>query len=264
MKRMMMTVMILSALLASALTGCGNDSSDTTAAPAVTVTTTEATTEAATEATETTTDSSEATADAQTTAAEDDQLTSTPAAETPEAQAAVTEKPAESAEASDVLSEAQMKEASKKLIQEYVSLYDGIVCGAVQVDGSDAYSPNPERPYFHVTDSKYQSIADLKNALANTLSGSEYDKMINLMLEDTVPIYVEQEGKLYTLSVGRGSAYSDTWCWDELQFTNVTANSFTVTAKYIHIGDTVITQSFDIVNTEGGFRINNASETRVS
>lgn len=263
MKRMMMTVVILSALLASAMTGCGNDSSDTTAKPAATVTTTEATTETTTEATETTTDSSEAVADAQTTAAEDDQLTSAPA-EIPEAQAAVTEKPAESAEASDVLSEAQMKETSKKLIQEYVNLYDGVVCGAVQVDGSDAYSPNPDRPYFHVTDSKYQSIADLKNALANTLSGSEYDKMINLMLEDTVPIYVEQEGKLYTLSVGRGSAYSDTWCWDELQFTNVTADSFTVTAKYIHIADTVITQSFDIVNTEGGFRISNASETQLS
>ena len=228
------------------------------------MTTTEAATEAATETTETTTDSSEAITDAQTTAAEADQLTSEPVAETPEVQDAVTEKPAEGSETSDVLSEAQMKETSKKLIQEYVSLYDGIVCGVVQVDGSDAYSPNPERPYFHVTDSKYQSITDLKTALANTLSGSEYDKMINLMLEDTVPIYLEQEGKLYALSVGRGSAYSDSWCWDELQFTNVTANSFTVTAKYIHIADIAITQSFDIVNTEGGFRINNASETRIS
>lgn len=177
-------------------------------------------------------------------------MTSDPVAETPEVPAAVTEKPAEESQTSDVLGEAQMKETSKKLIQEYVSLYDGIVCGAVQVDGSDAYSPDLDRPYFHVTESKHQSITDLKTALANTLSGSEYDKMIKLMLEDTVPIYVEQEGKLYSLSVGRGSDYSDSWCWDELQFTNVTANSFTVIAKYIHIADTAITQSFDIVNTE--------------
>ena len=62
--------------------------------------------------------------------------------------------------------------------------------------------------------------------------------MIKLMLEDIVPIYLEQEGKLHALSVGRGSAYSDSWCGDELQFTNVTASSFTVTAKYIHIADT--------------------------
>lgn len=259
MKRMM-TVMILSTLLASAMTGCGNDSSDAASAPSVVMTTTEAATEAETEATETTTDSSESAADEQTTAAEAEQATNSPA-ETPDAEA---EKPAEASETSDGLSEAQMKETSKKLIQEYVNLYDGMVCGSVQTDENDSYAPNPERPYYHVTDSEYQSIADLKSALANTLSGSEYDKMIKLMLEDTVPIYLEQEGKLYALSVGRGSAYSDTWCWDELQFTNVTADSFTVTGKYIHIADTAITQSFDIVNTEGGFRISNASETQIS
>ena len=88
--------------------------------------------------------------------------------------------------------------------------------------------------------------------------------MIHLMFEDTVPIYLEEESKLYALSVGRGSAYSDSWLWDELQFTNVTANSFTVSAKYTYYSDTAISQSFDIVDAEDGFRICNASETHVS
>ncbi|MBR4627278.1 MAG: hypothetical protein IKO47_06215 [Ruminococcus sp.] len=247
MKRRRITVMILSVLLAVSMTGCGQDNSSSSK----TAETTAATTEAVSEPVNETTDAS--TEAIQTTTAKAEQTTTT--------QAETTEVPTE---ASDALSEAQMKETSKKLIQEYVPLYDGVCCGSVSVDESDSYNPDPERQYFRVTDSKCQSIADIKAIVENTLSGPEYDKMIQIMFEDTVPIYLEQDGKIYVLSVGRGSAYSDSWLWDELQFTNVTANSFTVTGKYIHIADTVITQSFDIVMTENGFRISNVSASQAS
>jgi len=249
MKRKMITAMIFSALLAASMTGCGassSDSSNATSSAKVTTTLTVSTEETQ-----------------PTTAAEVSTSITTAAATTTEAITTATQTTAATSDASAVLDEEQMKEISKKLIQEYVSLYDGMVCGWVQTDENDVYNADSTRPYYHVTDSKYQSIADLKAALANTLSGSEYDKMTNLMLEEDCPIYIEQEGKLYALSVGRGAAYSDTWHWDELQFTKVTDDSFTVTGKYDHMVDTVIAQSFDIVNTEDGFRICNVSASQI-
>ena len=45
-----------------------------------------------------------------------------------------------------------------------------------------------------------------------------------------------------------------------LKFTNVTADSFTVTGKYYHFGDEPLSQAFDVVRTADGFRISKAAD----
>lgn len=252
MKRKMMTAMILGALFAASLTGCGGNVSQSSM-PAADKTTVSMSDSAETAAVGQNTDSTPASGtDTGLNAAQ----TTTAASQTT---AAATKKAAQTTAATDsappVLGDAQMKDISKKLIQEYVSLYDGMIAGAVQVDDSDLYQPDSAYSYYRVTDSRYQSISGVKAALANTLTGSEYNSTVHGMLEEEHPVYLEQEGKLYALSVGRGDAYSGTWRWDALRFTNVTADSFTVAGQYVHLADTVITQSFDIEKTEDGFRI---------
>lgn len=163
-------------------------------------------------------------------------------------------------ETQTVLSNAEMKEISKQLIQEYVTIFDGILSGWITTDEKDEYASDPVYPYYRVTDPKLRSIADVKSFMAKTLTGTEYDKLVGYILGDSIPVYIERNGQLYALSVGRGSAYSDSWLWDQLQFTNVTADSFTVKGQYYHMGDAPFSQTFDIVRTAEGFRIANAAE----
>ncbi len=167
-------------------------------------------------------------------------------------------------ETQTILSNAEMKAISKQLIQEYVSIYDGLLSGWITADDTDVYAPDPAYPYFRVVDSKLQSIADVKAFMAKTLTGAEYDRLVGYTFGDTRPVYIEREGKLYAMSVGRGAAYSDSWLWDQLQFTNVTADSFTVKGKYYHMGDDPFSQVFDIVRTADGFRIFNAAEVEIN
>ena len=171
---------------------------------------------------------------------------------------------ASSTAAKDVLSNAEMKDISKQLIQEYASIYDGMLSGSVTVDDTDVYNPEPAYTYFRVMDDKLQSVADVKAAMAKTVTGAEYDKLIGIAFGETVPMYLELNGKLYALSVGRGGAYSDTWRWDQLRFSNAAADSFTVTGEYSHMGDMLFSQTFDIVRTADGFRISNASEVQIN
>ena len=259
MKRRMITVTILSALLAASLTGCGGNVSGSTnsAAGEITVSTADTTV-----STETSLDSGSTSAAAQTTTEAAAQTTTTTAAAETKASSAKTNTSTTAAPA--VLSKAQMKDISKKLIQEYTALYDSMIAGIVQIDETDMYTPGPAYQYYRVTDARYQSTNDLKETLAKALTGSQYNTTVRNMFDGEHPVYLEQEGKLYALSVGRGNAYSDSWRWDELQFTKVTANSFTVAGEYVHIGDTVISESFDIVNTENGFRICAVSEPKIS
>ena len=168
------------------------------------------------------------------------------------------------AETKSVLSNAEMKGISKQLIQEYVSIYDGILSGWITTDDTDVYAADPAYPYYRVADPKFRSIADVKSFMAKTLTGTEYDKLVGYTFGDTRPVYIEREGKLYAMSVGRGSAYSDSWVWDQLQFTNVTADSFTVKGQYYHMGDEPFSQAFDIVRTADGFRISNAAEVEIN
>ena len=168
------------------------------------------------------------------------------------------------AETQTVLSNAEMKGISKQLIQEYVTIYNGILSGWITTDETDEYASDPGYPYYRVVDPKLRSIADVKSFMAKTLTGTEYDKLVGYIWGDSIPVYIERNGKLYALSVGRGSAYSDTWQWDQLQFTNVTADSFTVKGQYYHMGDALYSQAFDIIRTAEGFRISNAAEVEIN
>lgn len=159
-----------------------------------------------------------------------------------------------------VLSDAEMQNISKQLIQEYVNIYDGILCGCTEVDATDVYEASIDCKYYRVMDPNMQSIADVEALLAKTLTQAEYDRLYSCMFDVERPTYMELNDKLYTAPVGRGGAYSDTWNRDGLRFTNVTADSFTVTGSYTHMGDASYSQSFDIVNTPNGYRISNAGE----
>lgn len=231
-----------SALLCACLTGCGVNSSGDSSSKA-------AGTQSSSQIAESSLDSDggSSAADAQTTAA-----------------SSQTESSTTSAAAKDALSDADMKTISKQLIQEYASIYDGMLSGSVTVDDTDVYNPEPAYTYYRVTDGKLQSISDVKAAMAKTVTGAEYDKLTGIAFGETIPMYMEREGKLYALSVGRGGAYSDTWRWDQLKFNHVTADSFTVTGEYSHMGDMLFSQTFDIVRTDDGFRISNASEVQIN
>ena len=165
--------------------------------------------------------------------------------------------------AASALNDAEMKDISIHLIQEYVSIYDGILSGWITTDETDVYAPDPAYPYFRVMSETLQSIADVKAVMAKTLTGAEYDKLIGYTFEDTRPVFIEVNGKLYATPAGRGSAYSDSWQWDQLLFTNVTADSFSVTGEYYHLGDAPFSQTFDIVRTTEGFRISNAAPVEI-
>lgn len=179
-----------------------------------------------------------------------------------QAPAAVTETPAaQMTEAAPAgLSEAEMKNISRQLIQEYMHIYDGLGSGSAKVDETQLSEVREQWPYLMVIDPELQSIADVEQVLAKTLTGAEYAEMHAMILEGDMPLFLPIDDDLYVRQAGRGGAYSDAWDWDGLKFTNVTAEGFTVTGQYVHMGVAPSTQSFDILNTPEGYRISNAGE----
>ena len=176
--------------------------------------------------------------------------------------AAATEVPAaQMTEAAPAgLSEAEMKNISKQLIQEYMHIYDGLGSGSAKVDETQLREVREQWPYLMVIDPELQSVADVELVLARTLTGEAYTEMHALILEGDMPLFLPIDDDLYVRQAGRGGAYSDAWDWDGLKFTNVTADGFTVTGQYVHMGVASITQSFDILNTPGGYRICKAGD----
>lgn len=153
------------------------------------------------------------------------------------------------------LSEAEMKNISKKLITEYMYLYDGLGAGCAEVDETQLREVRAQWPYLMVLDPELQSVADVEQVLAKTLIYEAYTEMHAMVLEGEMPIFLPIDDNLYVRQAGRGGAYSDTWDWDGLQFSNVTTEGFTVTGKYTHMGAASMTQSFNILNTPEGYRI---------
>ncbi|MBP0986822.1 MAG: hypothetical protein J6S92_00880, partial [Oscillospiraceae bacterium] len=151
--------------------------------------------------------------------------------------------------------EAEIKNISKQLIQEYMHIYDGLGSGSAQIDETQIQEVRDQWPYLMVIDPELQSVADVEQVLAKTLTGTEYAEMHALILEGDMPLFLPIDDNLYVRQAGRGGAYSDTWDWDGLKFTNVTAEGFTVTGQYVHMGTAPSTQSFDILNTPEGYRI---------
>ena len=148
-----------------------------------------------------------------------------------------------------------MKNISKQLITEYTHLYDGLGAGCVKVDETQLSEVREQWPYLMVLDPELQSVSDVEQVLGKTLIYEAYTEMHAMVLEGEMPIFLPINDNLYVRQAGRGGAYSDTWDWDGLQFSNVTAEGFTVTGKYTHMGAASMTQSFNILNTPEGYRI---------
>ena len=257
MKKMMIAVTALGALLCTTLTGCTVNVSDNTVSQAADIAASVL-------------DSADISVNGQKVDVSVDSngdikvdITQAPAAESQTtAAAAVTEAPAVQTEAAPAgLSDAEMKNISKQLITEYMHIYDGLGSGYVDIDKNQGNEVDPQWPYLMVTDPGLQSIADVELVLAKTLTGTEYARMYTMILEGDMPLFIPVDGSLYVRQVGRGSAYSDTWDWDGLKYTNVTAEGFTVTGQYIHMGTAPISQSFDILNTPEGYRICKVGES---
>ena len=100
-----------------------------------------------------------------------------------QAPAAVTETPAaQMTEAAPAgLSEAEMKNISRQLIQEYMHIYDGLGSGSAKVDETQLSEVREQWPYLMVIDPELQSIADVEQVLAQTLTGAEYAAMHTLI-----------------------------------------------------------------------------------
>ena len=257
MKKMMIAVTALSALLCTTLTGCSINVSDDTVSKAADIAVSMLDSADISVNGQKVDVSVDSNGDinvniAQTTAA--GSQTTAPAAVTEAAAAPATEA------APAGLSEAEMKNISKQLIQEYVNIYDGLGSGTAQIDDTQIQEIREQWPYLMVTDPNLQSAADIEQVLAKTLTGAEYAEMHALILEGDMPLFLPIDDDLYVRQVGRGGAYSDAWDWDGLKFTNVTAEGFTVTGQYIHMGTAPYTQSFDILNTPEGYRISNAGQ----
>ena len=257
MKKTMIALAALSALLCTALTGCSINVSDDTLSQAADIAASVL-------------DSADISVNGQKVDVSVDSngdinvnITKAPAAESQTtAPAAVTEAPAvqktESTPAG--LSEAEMKNISRQLITEYMHLYDGLGAGCAEVDETQIIEVRAQWPYLMVLDPELQSVADLEQVLAKTLINEAYTEMHAMVLEGEMPIFIPVDDNLYVRQAGRGGAYSDTWDWDGLQFSNVTTEGFTVTGKYTHMGAATMTQSFNILNTPEGYRICRAGD----
>lgn len=270
MKKMMIAVTALGALLCTTLTGCSINVSDDTVSKAADIAVSmldDADISVNGQKVDVSVDSNgdinvnvaQTTAATQTAA---DSLTTAAAIVTEATAAPATEATAAptTAAAPAGLSEAEMKNISMQLIKEYVTIYDGLGCGCVDVDETQVYDVNPQWPYRMVTDPKLQSVQDVEMMLAKTLTGTAYAQQHAAVLEGDVPRFITVDGKLYVTPAGRGGAYSDAWDWDGLKFTNVTAEGFTVTGQYVHMGIEPYGQSFDIIKTTEGYRICKAGE----
>lgn len=168
---------------------------------------------------------------------------------------------AQTAAETAVLSEDVMKAAAMKLLPEYTFIAENLASGWVTVDGSQCV-PAPEMvsPYYLVIDPRLQKRSDIAPLIAKTLTGAEYEKQVNGILNSKYQMLIEVDGRLYASSGAKGTCYDEPWQWDEMQYTNVTADSFTVTARFAHFQQYIMEQSFDVVNTPDGFRISNASD----
>lgn len=160
-----------------------------------------------------------------------------------------------------ILTEAEMRSVAEKLIPEYCGIAECMQLGWVQTDPSQSRPSGMVSDYYLVTDPELQSLADIPVVIAKTLTGEEYTKQVNAVLDQGLPypVYAEFDGKLYALDGACGSFYGSSE-WLSYRFSNVTTDSFTVTGVLRHFEQFDYEQNFDIVRTENGFRISRASE----
>ena len=152
-----------------------------------------------------------------------------------------------------------MKKISMQLLTDYDAIQVGIMLKwSEEVDLTDVYMSESGEPYYRVLTQTIQSIADARALISKALTGYAFDTIYYTAFGDNFPIYLENNGKLYVRNMIRGGVVPVDWQWDQLVFTNVTADSFTVEGTYDGMGS-MSSETFDIVRTEAGFRIANIS-----
>ncbi len=133
-----------------------------------------------------------------------------------------------------------------------------MTAGWLLTDKSQTLPSDLPFDYCLVIEPDLQCMDDIPVFLAKTLTGNEFKKYVDSLMN--CDIYTEYDGRLYASWGARGSAYDADWDWDGLRFTNVSANSFTVTATFLKFEQYTMEQTFDIVQTADGYRISYASE----
>lgn len=231
------TIIALTALtLVLSLTACGTAGTaapDTDSAAETTVAV------MAEEASETTAD-----AEAETTAAED-------AAESEETETEAAEAEADAeAPAAD---EAALMDQTFALLEKYSEI-DGIAACGVHSDSADVFQPeNTEIIYQHVTDDRFQSAADLKAFLAQTVTGDAEKAFADEMFNDEHPTYLEKDGKLYVMQGGRGAGFD--FDKDSIKLSDITEDGFHAEVSYPLPGGTITKAQVTLKAVDGAYRI---------
>lgn len=185
----------------------------------------------------------------------------TPAATTAPASLTEPAAAAPTTAAAAVLQESEIRPIAEQLISEYCDIAESLQNGWVQTDASQSHKTDIVSDYYLVTDPELQSLADIPVYIAKTLTGDEYTRQVNAILNNDYdyPVYAEFDGKLYALDGACGSFYGSSE-WKSFTFSNITADSFTVTGLLTQFEQFDYEQSFDVVRTPDGFRITHAGE----
>ncbi|MBR6718052.1 MAG: hypothetical protein IKI77_06875 [Oscillospiraceae bacterium] len=172
---------------------------------------------------------------------------------------------ATTSQSADKLTEEQCITYAKDLLDRYVQTYENYVFGDhVAVDSTDQKTVPSDNPDYSTRYDRVTAVAtanDLRKIFAEVVTGSEYDYFNKIAFGDNVyglPYYREFDGKLYAAETGKGGEFFG-WMWDTLKISSITADSFTATVSQTGYGNEIETFTFDIVNTEDGFRISKSS-----
>ena len=129
------------------------------------------------------------------------------------------------------MTEEQRKSLAMELIYAYCNAYESYALGCSNdLDPNDVRKDgNGNIQYCRVT--IFNSIAEVRQAIAKAAAGDAYDQMIAMMEDiEPMPIYREFDGKLYSSVMGKGAEFQE-WLWDTMTIESVSENSFEVTVK---------------------------------
>lgn len=239
------TLIALTALtLALAMTGCSNNGQDTdSAAETTTVSATEADVTTTAEETQTEAVTEDTTAE---TAAATEAETAADSAETTAETTAETD-----AQAAPETDEAQFAGVTMNLLEEYIKIVNLSGMG-LDVDSNDAYQPEGQAvPYYRVTDEKYQSIADVKRVVEQSMTGALKDEYDKIMFTSEQPIYIERDGKLYMLGGGSGNIFN--FQKDTVKISDVTDKGFKATVKNKTYGEELVDVDVTVEKIDGKY-----------
>ena len=167
------------------------------------------------------------------------------------------------------LTDDEHKEIAKSMIESYCYVTDRLIFGeplptddevkTVRIEGKEY-----DVRYRKITVPNQYGIAsteDLKWQIGQVLTGNEYDKAVNTVMEGTCdPIFSEFDGELYLAEIGKGTLYGD-WLWDTMTISNVTDKGFTAELQMRSYGDMINRCSFEFTDVALGapfdFRVSN-------